>query len=382
LPIIKEDESTDYINANYISGLTVDGEHAYIATQGPLPYTIEDFWRMVLAEKCKVVVMLTQFVEAEKQKCAVYFLDEGALTNEELKFNSFSIKVLSTVYDEARQIKKRSILIDEKTTKTVITHFQYLGWPDLGIPNDPSSFDEILKMANESNTERAPMVVHCSAGVGRTGTFIAVNNAINYVEHQRKNGNSDPEVNVPDIIKEMRSERTEMVQTVEQFEFVYLAISKFDFNKKSTPLTNSKKTIAPPSKLEKTSPSKVTIETFPLEPSQIIPRPPTSEKPRPPLNKSQIVPPKPKEEETPKPQRMTEFFENLQDQINESHDGLDDSVREETIKLKRRMEEEQKKKEEEQQKKKEEQQPPPVRMTAFWDDLDSQLNNINEMLDV
>jgi len=186
LPIVKEDESTDYINANFISGLTVDGEHAYIATQGPLPYTIEDFWRMVISQKCKVIVMLTQFVEAEKQKCGVYFLDDGDLTNEELTFNSFSIKVISTVYDEKRQIKKRSILIDEKHTKTVITHFQYIGWPDLGIPDDPTSFDELLKMANESNSDRSPMVVHCSAGVGRTGTFIAVNNAVNYVEHQRK----------------------------------------------------------------------------------------------------------------------------------------------------------------------------------------------------
>jgi len=158
----------------------------------------------------------------------------------------------------------------------------------------------------------------------------------------------------------MRSERTEMVQTVEQLEFVYLAISKFDFNKKSTALTHSKKTTT---KLEKTTSSKVSLETsFPLEQSQIYPTPPTTQKPKPPLNKpaSQIF-----REEKPKNEESNE------------------DVKVETEKLKRKMQENQ----ENQEKKKEEpkttEQDPnkPERMTAFWDDLTSDLNNINDLID-
>ncbi|CAL7951746.1 unnamed protein product [Xylocopa violacea] len=212
LPGASDDPLSSYINANYIRGY--DGEDArYIATQGPLAHTVGDFWKMVWAEKSPAVVMMTKLHEAAKTKCEAYFpLDK----NSRIQAGPFTIIANSIVSKEGYTV--RDLELRYEGDRRHVQHYWYDSWPDHAVPQ---AVDTLVSLAAEVNTIPGPVVVHCSAGIGRTGCFIALATGMTQL---LRDGNVD----VLGILCQMRYDRGGMVQTAEQYEFVHRALCLYE----------------------------------------------------------------------------------------------------------------------------------------------------------
>ncbi|CAK9816094.1 Receptor-type tyrosine-protein phosphatase R [Anthophora quadrimaculata] len=212
LPGASDDPLSSYINANYIRGY--DGEDArYIATQGPLAHTVGDFWKMVWADKVPAVVMMTKLHEAAKTKCEAYFpLDK----NNRIQAGSFTIIVNSIDTRDGYTI--RDLELRYEGERRHVQHYWYDSWPDHAVPQ---AADTLVSLAAEVNSLPGPVVVHCSAGIGRTGCFIALATGMTQL---LRDGNVD----VLGILCQMRYDRGGMVQTAEQYEFVHRALCLYE----------------------------------------------------------------------------------------------------------------------------------------------------------
>ncbi|XP_043490845.1 tyrosine-protein phosphatase non-receptor type 7-like isoform X1 [Polistes fuscatus] len=212
LPGSSDDPLSSYINANYIRGY--DGEDArYIATQGPLTHTIGDFWQMIWAEKVPVIVMMTRLHEAAKTKCDIYFPVDK---NNRLRAGPFTIIVNSITNKDGYTV--RDLEIRYEGERRYVQHYWYDSWPDHAVPQ---AADALVNLAAEINALSGPVVVHCSAGIGRTGCFIAL--AIGMTQLLRNDN-----VDVLGILCQMRYDRGGMIQTAEQYEFVHRALCLFE----------------------------------------------------------------------------------------------------------------------------------------------------------
>ncbi|XP_019119611.1 tyrosine-protein phosphatase non-receptor type 12 isoform X1 [Larimichthys crocea] len=209
-------QDTDYVNANFIKGM--DGPEAYIATQGPLPNTVIDFWRMNWEYNIAVIVMACREFEMGRKKCERYF---PLLEEEPMSFGPFRISCES---EQARtDYFIRTLMVEYENETRRITQFHYMNWPDHDVP---SSFDSILDMIGlmreYQEHDDVPICVHCSAGCGRTGAICA----IDYTWNLLKAGKIPEDFNVFRLIQEMRTQRHSAVQTKEQYELVHRAISQ------------------------------------------------------------------------------------------------------------------------------------------------------------
>ncbi|VDI43613.1 Hypothetical predicted protein, partial [Mytilus galloprovincialis] len=212
--VLKGDTAHDYINASYIDNY--EKEKAYIAAQGPKNETLRDFWHMIWQEKVGKVVMVTQLKENQKTKCAQYWPKSVtkplAVNNyivalkEERKHTVYVYRLLTVLNKNDTNEKERKI-----------HHFHFTQWPDHGVPDSIKLVSFYRKVKIEKCYQNGPMVVHCSAGVGRTGTFIAI-------DALYKNGENVGYVNVLECIEMMRKDRMNMVQTYEQYEAVFEAL--------------------------------------------------------------------------------------------------------------------------------------------------------------
>jgi receptor-type tyrosine-protein phosphatase R len=209
-----QDERTRYINANFIQGF--DGTpRRYIATQGPMPETVVAFWRMLWEKDVRAVVMVTGLREKGVEKCARYW--PTALYNEaeqcgDVQFGEVNVAILAGYRKEGFITSKFRVRCDGAERE--VWHFWYDSWPDHGVPTKTAPAVAMLKAVREFNDNiEQPWVVHCSAGIGRTGSFIGVDHGI----RQFETGKS---VKVEDIIKAMRGDRGGMVQHYEQAEWV------------------------------------------------------------------------------------------------------------------------------------------------------------------
>ncbi|XP_052244297.1 receptor-type tyrosine-protein phosphatase F-like [Dreissena polymorpha] len=209
-------EGSDFINANYIPGN--NSRREYIATQGPMQMTFDDFWRMIWEQNVDAIVMLTKLAEKGRIKCDQYWPNatEPVFYGEVV----VSIKSESNLSDYTLRI------FEIKTSKgpsRIVKQFWYLKWPDMGCPEDPQMLLDFVKSVRE-HTHRPdrtnPTVVHCSAGVGRTGTFIAVDHLLQYIR------NHDT-VNIYQLVLDMREHRVNMVQTEDQFIYIYECLKAF-----------------------------------------------------------------------------------------------------------------------------------------------------------
>lgn len=203
---VNGDVNDDYTNANYIDGYKK--EKAYIAAQGPIQPTIDDIWRMIWQEDSKTVIMLTNPTETGKKKCEQYWPDEGKQVYAGLTVESLECQTLPDFSIRTFRISK-----DDKTT--VVKQFHYTTWPDHGVPRFGNSlllFRQKIRL--HDNLDHGPPIIHCSAGVGRTGTYIAID--VNL--EQAKN---EGIVDVHNFVQLMRTQRVNMVQTLEQYLFVY-----------------------------------------------------------------------------------------------------------------------------------------------------------------
>ncbi|TRY56811.1 hypothetical protein DNTS_004086 [Danionella cerebrum] len=169
------DETSDYIHANFMDGYK--RTNAYISAQGPLPETFGDFWQMIWEQEVVVIVMITRFEERGKEKCRQYWpLEPG----QSIGFGCFSAQNVHVEPFEAFQISHLELLNIETEESRKVFHFFYKSWPDYDVPKSASSLldfcaqvnkkqESLLEMLSEGT--QPPMVVHCSAGIGRTGTF-------------------------------------------------------------------------------------------------------------------------------------------------------------------------------------------------------------------
>ncbi|XP_065684861.1 receptor-type tyrosine-protein phosphatase beta isoform X2 [Hydra vulgaris] len=219
LSFIDDEQGSDYINANYIHGYK--NPRAYIATQGPLPSTTEDFWRMVWEQNSNVVVMLTQYMERGKVKCSPYWP-----TTTPIKYGDVTVKRLSEhVYME--WVERQFLLMCDGEKRT-ITHCQYTAWPDHGVPK---SSIELLQFIQTVRTIQqptdGPLICHCSAGVGRTGTYICIDIIMNKLQAENN-------IDVYGVVSAMRTQRSSMVQTEDQYIFIHRVILDYLIQKETT----------------------------------------------------------------------------------------------------------------------------------------------------
>lgn len=218
-------EGSDYINANWISGLIPGSERGYVATQGPLhkplQSTLASFWRMIWEIDASVIVMLTKEVENGRDKCDRYWPEEDCPLN----IGAYKISLISTKL--GNELVERTMEIqnlDEHATRTVY-QFQYIAWPDHGLPTGTHAFLDLAHKVDTVNTNNGPIVVHCSAGIGRSGTFCAVHMTVEKLRLELKqHPDVKPSFNLVKTVIKMREQRPGMVQTKDQYVFCYLTI--------------------------------------------------------------------------------------------------------------------------------------------------------------
>uniref|UniRef100_A0A673H159 protein-tyrosine-phosphatase n=1 Tax=Sinocyclocheilus rhinocerous TaxID=307959 RepID=A0A673H159_9TELE len=202
---------SDYINANYIDGFRK--QNAYIATQGPLPETFGDFWRMVWEQRAASVVMMTKLEEKSRIKCDQYWPSRGTDT-----FGAVQVALLDTMELATFCVRTFSLHKSGCNERREVRQFQFTAWPDHGVPEYPTPFLAFLRRVKACNPPDAgPVIVHCSAGVGRTGCFIVIDAMLERIRHERT-------VDVYGHVTLMRSQRNYMVQTEDQYGFIHEAV--------------------------------------------------------------------------------------------------------------------------------------------------------------
>ncbi|XP_039454428.1 protein tyrosine phosphatase receptor type Fa isoform X5 [Oreochromis aureus] len=202
---------SDYINANYIDGYRK--QNAYIATQGPLPETLSDFWRMVWEQRTCTIVMMTRLEEKSRVKCDQYWPSRGTET-----YGMIQVTMLDTLELATYSVRTFALYKNGSSEKREVRQFQFLAWPDHGVPEYPTPTLAFLRRIKSCNPQDAgPMVVHCSAGVGRTGCFIVIDAMLERMKHEKS-------VDTYGHVTCMRAQRNYMVQTEDQYIFIHEAL--------------------------------------------------------------------------------------------------------------------------------------------------------------
>lgn len=229
LSCIEDEPNSDYINANFVDGYKQ--KNAYISTQGPLPKTSHDFWRMVWEQHTVVIVMTTRVMERNRVKCGQYWEpSEGDV----IEHGHLQIKTLSIDTTENHTISS----LEMKNLKTdeirILCHMQFTSWPDYGVPASAMAMLNFLQQVREKQAEMVgdlgdtwaghlrgpPIIIHCSAGIGRTGTFITLDICISRLEDTGK-------ADVKGTVEKIRSQRAFSIQMPDQYVFCHLALIEY-----------------------------------------------------------------------------------------------------------------------------------------------------------
>ncbi|XP_041838912.1 tyrosine-protein phosphatase non-receptor type 9 isoform X2 [Melanotaenia boesemani] len=224
-----EDETSDYINASFMDGYKT--RNAYIATQGPLPKTFGDFWRMVWEQMVLIIVMTTRVVERGRVKCGQYWpLEEGRTE----QHGYFLVKNRHIQVFQDFKLSYLELYNTQSGEKRDICHYLYVSWPDFGVPKSASAmldFREHVVQTREAAVQNLgsswrgppwgpPVVVHCSAGIGRTGTFCTLDICLSQLEDVGT-------VDVHQTVRRMRTQRAFSIQTWDQYHFCYMAVIEY-----------------------------------------------------------------------------------------------------------------------------------------------------------
>uniref|UniRef100_A0A8D1TU17 Tyrosine-protein phosphatase non-receptor type 13 n=1 Tax=Sus scrofa TaxID=9823 RepID=A0A8D1TU17_PIG len=203
-----------YINASFIKIPVGREEFVYIACQGPLPTTVGDFWQMIWEQKSTVIAMMTQEVEGEKIKCQRYWpniLGKTTMVGDRLRLALVRMQQL-------KGFVVRAMTLEDIQTGEVrhISHLNFTAWPDHDTPSQPDdllTFISYMRHVHRSG----PIITHCSAGIGRSGTLICIDVVLGLISQ-------DLEFGISDVVRCMRLQRHGMVQTEDQYIFCYQVI--------------------------------------------------------------------------------------------------------------------------------------------------------------
>ena len=230
------ESKSDYINANFVDGYKQS--RAFIFSQGPLPRTFVDFWQLVWEQNVKVIVMTTKTIERHRQKCGQYWPED---VGESLIIGENKFIVTSNQLENVEDFVVTFLELTnvESEEKRQVVHFQFISWPDYGVPDSALSMLTFLQRVREKQNEMTgelfslgtwkghelgpPMVIHCSAGIGRTGTFATLDMAIRKFEATGK-------VDIRAIVEQIRSQRAFSIQMPDQYVFCHLAFLEYVLN--------------------------------------------------------------------------------------------------------------------------------------------------------
>ncbi|XP_056659171.1 tyrosine-protein phosphatase non-receptor type 13 isoform X10 [Monodelphis domestica] len=203
-----------YINASFIKMPVGNKEFVYIACQGPLPTTVADFWQMIWEQNATVIAMMTQEVEGEKIKCQRYWPDilgKTIMVNDRLRLALVRVQQLKGFIVRAMELQ------DIQTGEVrCISHLNFTAWPDHDTPSQPDDllmFISYMRHVHKSG----PIIIHCSAGIGRSGTLICIDVVLGLI-------NQDLEFDISDLVRTMRLQRHGMIQTEDQYIFCYQVV--------------------------------------------------------------------------------------------------------------------------------------------------------------
>ncbi|XP_032889582.1 receptor-type tyrosine-protein phosphatase epsilon isoform X1 [Amblyraja radiata] len=215
LPRKRGQEFSDYINASYIDGYRL--KDYFVATQGPIVHTLEDFWRMVWDCKSHTIVMLTELREREQEKCSQYWPSEGST-----KYGTYTVEMKNDNIADAFSLRDLTVTNTVENKERTVRQFHFHDWPEIGIPLEGKGMIDLIAAVQKQQQKSGnhPIIVHCSAGAGRTGTFIALSNILERVK-------AEGLLDVFQTVKSLRMQRPHMVQTLEQYDFCYKVVQDF-----------------------------------------------------------------------------------------------------------------------------------------------------------
>ncbi|XP_037105846.1 receptor-type tyrosine-protein phosphatase C isoform X2 [Syngnathus acus] len=203
----------DYINASFIDGYKESKK--YIAAQGPKEETVVDFWRMIWEQRSSIIVMVTRCEEGNKNKCVQYW---PSMNRETEIFEEFIVKIKSENHFPDYSIRRLSLTNRRENSEREVTHIQFISWPDHGVPEEPHLLLKLRRRVNAfKNVFSGPIVIHCSAGVGRTGTYISIDAMIECLEAESK-------VDIYGYVFKLRKQRCLMVQVEAQYILIHQAL--------------------------------------------------------------------------------------------------------------------------------------------------------------
>ncbi|CAH0729535.1 unnamed protein product, partial [Brenthis ino] len=209
-------DGSDYINASFVDGYKYRA--AYIATQGPLPDTTDDFWRMLWEHNSTIIVMLTKLKEMGREKCHQYWPSDRSV-----RYQCFVVDPIAE-YNMPQYILREFKMTDARDgASRTVRQFQFTDWPEQGVPKSGDGFIDFLGQVHKTKEQfgqDGPITVHCSAGVGRTGVFITLSTVLERMQYEGV-------VDVFQTVRTLRTQRPAMVQTEDQYEFCYRAALEY-----------------------------------------------------------------------------------------------------------------------------------------------------------